>query len=322
MAPLRRAFEKEAASFLDALGRGETDLDWPSIRDLAVPALAVTLYFRGPVADYAEGVVACLEAFLADWSQQLTWYADEDLGRFRPATAKRLRRPVERLRNRAKPMPFYAWTVSAGPSYESPSALSFQSYVHGDDSGSLSFIRASFPPEAYAGATGAGRFVELVGQWAVRLPLFHGYGGLALNQSESDRQMRSWILPAISRRFPGFEIDDCGGTVLRGQEAIKGVNWLTLVGDRFLQRVGGIESLRSELGPAIETLPIPGRGVLFRIGEGPQTGDLQLGERLPLYRELSRVLGPLRMTEHPALGPAECGSFGAEGTALWLRRFD
>lgn len=322
LTPLKRAFESEAAPFLDALERGETDLDWASIRELAVPALAVTLYFRGAVADHAEGVVACLETFLADWGPRLTWYADEDLGRFRPATAKRLRRPVERLRDRAKAMTLYAWTMSAGASYESPSALGFQSYLQGDASGPLSFVRASFPPEAYAGVAGAARFVELVRQWAVRLPLFHGYGGLALNQSEPDRQTRSWILPAISRRFPGFEIDDCGGTVLRGQAAIKGVNWLTLVGDRFLSRVGGVESLRSGLDPAIETLPIDDRGVIFRLGEQPQTGDLQLGERLPLYRELSRVLAPLRMTEHPALGPIEYGSFGPEGTALWLRRFD
>lgn len=320
--PLKRALENEAAPFLDALERGESDLDWASIRELAVPALAVTLYFRAPVADCAEGVVACLEAFLADWGPRLRWYADEDLGRFRPATARRLRRPVERLRDRAKALTFYAWTMSAGASYESPSALGFQAYVQGGDSGPLSFIRASFPPEAYGGGAGAARFVALVGQWAARLPLFHGYGGLALNQSESDRQPRSWILPAISRRFPGFEIDDCGGTVLRGQEAIKGVNWLTLVGERFLSGAGGVESLRSGLDPAIETLPIAGRGVMFRLGEQPQTGDLQLGERLPLYRALSRVLGPLRMKEHPALGPAEYGSFGPEGTALWLRRFD
>lgn len=318
---LRRAFEGDAAPFLDALGRGETNLDWRSIRELVVPALAVTLYFRGQAASYAAGVESCLQSFLRDWGGQLTWYADEDLGRFRPATPKRLSRPIERLRRRDKPMPFYAWTMSAGESFESPSAVGFQSHVRAHD-GALSFIRASFPPEAYAGDAGAARFVELVAQWSAMLPLTHGYAGFALNQSESDRQMRSWILPRISGRFPGFEIDDCGGTALRGGHAIKGVNWLTLVSDPFLERLGGITSLRSRLDPAIEVRPIQGRGALFRLGSKPEAGDLALGQTLPLHRALAREFSPIRMTAHPALGPAEYGSFGPEGTARWLRRFD
>ncbi|MBX7187249.1 MAG: DUF3396 domain-containing protein [Vicinamibacteria bacterium] len=323
MAPLlRRALEAEAASFLEALARGETNLDWSSIRELAVPALAVTLYFEGPIEDYAAGVESCLASFLADWGGKLTWYADEDLGRFRPATSRRLTRPIERLRRRDKPMPFYAWTMSAGETFESPSALGFQAHVRGGDLAALSFIRASFPREAFTGDAGAGQFVELVARWSAMLPLAHGYAGPALNQSESDGQMRSWILPGISRRFPGFEIDDCGGTALRGREAIKGVNWLTLVGDRFLERLGGIASLRSRLEPAIQIRLIEGRGALFRLGPRPEEGDLARGEDLPLHRALARTFAPIRMVEHPALGPAEYGSFGPEGTARWLRRFD
>ena len=319
---LRRAFEVEAAPFLEALSRGDTDLDWCSIRELTVPSLAVTLYFRSSAIDYTAGVESCLQSFLTLWGGRLTWYADEDLGRFRPATAKRLNRPIERLRCRNKPMPFYAWTMSAGASFESPSDLAFQSHVRADDDATLSFIRASFPPDAYTGDAGAERFAELVSRWSAMLPLAHGYAGLALNQSEPDRQMRSWILPRISNRFPGFEIDDCGGTALRGKDAIKGVNWLTLVGDRFLEGLGGIASLRSRLDPAIQIRPIRDHGVLFRLGPRPQTGDLALGDDLPLYRTLSQAFAPIRMMEHPALGPVEYGSFGPEGTARWLRRFE
>ena len=322
MAQLRRAFENEAARFLDGLARGESDLDWLSVGELTVPALAVTLYFRAPKTDYAEGVTACLESFLAEWGEQVAWYADEDLGRFRPATVKRLRRPIERLRDRSKPMPFYAWTMSAGESFESPSALSFLSHVGDDESQGLSFIRASFPIEAYAGAGGSARFVAMASEWAARLPLVHGYGGLTLNQSPSDGQRRSWILPVISRRFPGFEIDDCGGTALRGSDAIKGVNWLTFVGERFLSRVGGVRSLGSSLSASIEVVPMAARGAMLRAGDEPQRGDLLRDDRLPLYREVARALEPLRMKVHPPLGPEECGSFGPAGTALWLRRFD
>jgi len=288
------------------------------------PAMAVTLYFRSPVADYEAGVVHCLESFLATWEKDLTFYADDDIGRIRPATPKLLRYPIDRLRNRKRKMPFFAWTMSAGPKLDSASALTFESYVHENDPVQLSFVRASFPLRAYSGEEGADRFLALVLDWASRLPLFHGYGGLALNQSAQSgtRQHYSAVVFALASRFPGFEVDDCGGTILFGQEAIKGVNWLTVLGDKFVPRVGGVPALREKLSEAIEIHTIPGRGVLLRAGKQPRTGDVNRGDRLPLYGEVARALVPIRMVQHPALGPIELGSFGPQGTAAWLKRFE
>ncbi|WP_437655263.1 type VI immunity family protein [Sorangium sp. So ce1182] len=292
--------------------------------DVVAPALAITIYFQAPIDDYKDGVIYCLDSFLARWEQNITFYADEDIGRFRKATPKLLRYPIERLRNRNREMSLFAWTMGAGKKLNSASALSFESYVREHDPVKLSYVRASFPVDAYRGPEGAERFVELARDWAKRLPFVHGYGGLALNQSPESgaQQQNSAIVFALASRFPGFEVEDCGGTVLVGQESIKGVNWLTLLGDKFVARVGGAESLRRGLSDAIELHSIQGRGLLIRAGKEPGTGDVNRGARLPLYGEVSRALAPIRMLQHPDLGPAEFGSFGPQGTAAWLRRFD
>lgn len=91
--------------------------------------MALTLYFRPEPAAFRDGLIGCWEEFLADWEEGLSWYADEDLGKFRPLTPKRLARPVERLMS-DKPMPFYAWTASSGATYNSAGALSCECVVH------------------------------------------------------------------------------------------------------------------------------------------------------------------------------------------------
>lgn len=288
------------------------------------PSMAVAIYFRAPVADYEAGVIYCLESFLALYGKDLTFYADEDIGRIRKATPKLLHYPIDRIRNRSRKMPFFAWAMHAGNAMDAASPISFESYVREDDRHKLSYVRASFPPHAYSGLEGANQFAALVTDWAGRLPFFHGYGGLALNQSAQagTKQGNSKIVFALASRFPGFEVDDCGGTVLVAQEAIKGINWLTLLGDKFGNRLGGIASLRKKLSNEIELVPVPNRGLMIRAGKEPGTGDVNRGHQLPLYQEVSRALLPIRMVQHPALGPIEFGSFGPQGTEAWLKRFD
>jgi Protein of unknown function (DUF3396) len=298
------------------------------------PALAVTVYFRPVVEEYWEGVVACLEEFLADWEGDLSWYADADSGKFRPASAELLRRPLERLRS-TKPMRFYAWTMYSGETYDGAGALNCQGHLHDPlawdasmrdaQARDLCYLRASFPVAAYDSAARLAAFVDLAARWSERLPFVHGYAGLALNQPDAPgkRQSQSSEVWALARRYPGFEVEDCGGTVLVAQSAIKSINWLTLLGTVFVDRLGGVAALRTKLPEAIVFHELPdGRGLLIQAGPAPAAGDAERGDRLLLYGEVARALRSIRLVEHPAFGPEECGSFGPRGTAEWLRRFD
>ena len=295
-------------------------------------SLALAIYFRPAPDEFRNGVALALEEFLAEREPNLCWYADEDLGRLRPATKKRLRRPVERLRS-SKPMPFYAWTMFEGETYESAGATSCSGMVRDPlawhvsmreiESRHLCFLRASFPVESAGDVAGRDRFLERLVRWAGQLPFVHGYGGLAINQPEATdvRQLQSKGVYEMARRHPGYEVDDCGGTVLVAGDAIKGVNWLTLISARFVERLGGAAALRGRFSGSIALHEVSG-GLLIQAGPAPEAGDSEQGDLLPLYREVARALAPVRLATHPSLGPAELGSFGPEGTARWLRRFD
>jgi len=295
----------------DLIAEGRTDF---------APAVAITIYFDALRERFAEGVVACWEEFDQRFDGQLTWYADEELGKWRTASADRLRRPTRRLGS-SGPMPFYAWTSVSGERFESASAVTFTATVRESAGGHLSFIRATFPT-ALTTEAAVEEFVIVARRWCERVPTLHGYGGLTVNQSPHEPQVNSGMLLQIAERFHGFEIDDCGGTVLVARDFIKSTNWLTFLGRPFIDRLGGVVELRSGLSPAIDLLPLKSGGAIVWAGRLPVRGDIHKDDDLESYREVARRLRPVCLDAHPPLGPAEVGSFGSEKTRLWLGRLD
>ena len=305
-----RRYEGDVA---DLLQEGRTDF---------APAAAITIYFEGSRASYRDGLVECWEEFCRLFNGQLTWYADEGLGKWRPATSKRLLRPISRLRD-PEAIQFHAWTAVSGPQSADASPASFLAHVR-DNGTTLSFIRATFPVVATGSPESAEQLLDRTRRWAEQLPCLHGYAGLTINQSpdDADRQSNSTMLLQIAERFAGYEIDDCGGTALVARNAIKGVNWLTVLARPFVEQLGGVAVLRSLFSPAIRLYELKSGGAIIRAGLEPSQGDSAVGDLLPEYREVARALLPIRLTTHPALGPAEYESFGKPGTDQWLRRLD
>jgi hypothetical protein len=292
----RRKYEGDIA---DLLEEGRTDF---------AAALAITLYFDGPRDRFADGVAACWEEFVQRSADRLTWYADEELGKWRRVSPERLRRPTDRLKS-SKAMPFYAWTAVSGRQFEDASDVTFNATVRDGAGGYLSYLRATFPT-----GNDIEEFITTAQRWCERVPFLHGYGGLTVNQSPHEPQPNSGMLLQIAERFPGFEIDDCGGTILVAQDFIKGVNWLTFLGPSFVDRLG------DGFSPAVSIHRFITGGLIIRAGRVPVRGDA--GDDLEPYREVARVLRLICLTTHPPLGPAEFGSFGSEKTDRWLRRFE
>lgn len=148
---------------------------------------------------------------------------------------------------------------------------------------------------------------------------------------------RSEWLPSIyelAQRFPGFEADfpiDHDIWLSKGREGgragIKGVNWLTVLEDRWLAELGGAEEVTAHV------TALDGRFIVHRFdgrlmiqaGDRPQLGDVERGAWPELYVKLAKYVKPIRITRHRPFGHAGSGPrFGnekEEGEA-WLRRFD
>lgn len=118
----------------DLLKEGRTDL---------APATAIALYFDGPREQFADGVVACWDEFLDAWGSGLKWYADDDHGKWRPATARLLQRPVQRIAKQ-KPMPVHGWLATSAEAIEHASPVEFSALVRDRAGKNLSFVRARF----------------------------------------------------------------------------------------------------------------------------------------------------------------------------------
>lgn len=99
---------------------------------------------------------------------------------------------------------------------------------------------------------------------------------------------------------------------------IAGINWITLIGEPYLSRVGGFSVLRKALPGAVEMTDL-GWGVVLRLGPEPIAGDRESGESTWLYHAVGKVLRPVG---YPVISAKDEMVFGDEQTSIiWQRRF-
>jgi hypothetical protein len=172
---------------------------------------------------------------------------------------------------------------------------------------------------------GTGAFQRLVHGWCRILKPYCGYAGIGAIQSveEAERERTAYDVYPIAMRFPGVEIEDAGSVARRMGSHIKGVNWLTALSDEVLAPIGGRQALLAHLDENFRIMEYEG-GVLIQAGPSPELGDVNRQQIPRFYRELSRLVRPLRM-KYP-----EGASFirspdpdeNTEATNRWLARFD
>ncbi|HSN99590.1 MAG TPA: type VI immunity family protein, partial [Candidatus Nanopelagicales bacterium] len=170
--------------------------------------------------------------------------------------------------------------------------------------------------------------------FCTKLQPVSGYGGIGVIESW-DTYISSKLEPYVyhwAMRFPGLEADyPCSHVVwLRkgregGKEGIKGVNWLTVIGDDLLAELGGADVVTARLAE-LDARFIVHRyegGVLIQAGERPVLGDAARGSWPELYVKLSKFLKPIRISKHGWFGYDGPGErFTLERSEAWLRRFD
>ncbi|MGD9368454.1 MAG: DUF3396 domain-containing protein, partial [Desulfobacteraceae bacterium] len=159
------------------------------------------------------------------------------------------------------------------------------------------FITACVP-FAFIEQQPPGFFRKMVLQWCQKLRPLHGYAGIYLSLSaEAGAAMRAepLVYPLV-KRFPGIEIGS--PTIIRQKfkNGIKGVNWLTVLSDKFVSKLGGIDVLKNGLD---DTCPLhtyyPG-GAVIQACPYPQLGDLEQGIRLKDYQKVYKLVKPVSMS--------------------------
>lgn len=145
-----------------------------------------------------------------------------------------------------------------------------------------------------------------------------GHGGLV---SEYDPWWDGTALDeafARARRFWGVDIDSMSPSLFVTHEAIKGVNWITLVGNPLMGRVeAGLGGVSADSTIQVNKYR---HGFVFVAGPQPLVGDRNRNDRsLDPYFRVALALAPLFPTTHPDISSSR---FKASGlTTAWIRRF-
>ena len=191
----------------------------------------------------------------------------------------------------------------------------------------LGYVRFSFPLTWLTQQPSA--LPDLLLKVCQRLKPVSGYGGIGINECV-DNNIRHRYFPIVyevAQRFPGLEPDYPhfhSIYLVKGEGGIKSVNWLTVLGDRLLARLGGVDSVEvalAALDPRFITRRFDG-GVMIQAGPHPELGAADQDDWPVLYVKLAKYLKPLRVPVNALQHRVSGQHFDLPNTEAWLRRFD
>jgi len=283
--------------------------------------LIMTLYFhRGTSADTRIRVGECLDLFRALAGKNLRFMTNQSGTRWQRLEEQRILEFKKTLQS-TLPAP-QSWEFACQGGVNAHEASEFQFSVFGNGAvDRLSYLRVVLPMTWLQ--TPQGSFPDLVEQFCRILGPYHGYGGFGFIES-NDIEMEYYGEPmvyALSRRFPGIEVDRPLVHLMYLSDGIKGVNWLTVLGPRWIEQMGGVAALRTALPDPFVFREFD-QGLIIQAGPAPEIGDCNQQLWPAFYPKLARLLKPIRIQQHGCFDYAGTHRFTPETTMEWLTRFD
>lgn len=285
--------------------------------------LMTTMYFRGTsIPAKRQAIAACFDIYRNVAGDNLRWVAHPKNGKFR-SIREAVPSPSEWLQGLA-PNKEWAFQYRGGTNAEAPNLFSVET-LGPEEYGrqELGYFKATFPMLYFAER--ADSFVELVLKFCRLLQPEQGYGGLGILESPFPiiRAKHEPIIYQLAQRFPGLEVDyPASHSLWLDQEnGIKGVNWLTILGDHWVKAIGGIAGLKSQLNDNFLFEEYAG-GVLIKSGARPQMGDLEQDNVPAEYVRLNALLKPIRIKRHRMFQHPGSDRFDQTASEAWLARYD
>ena len=285
----------------------------------------VVMYTGVDLASVPDAVTYVYETFLAACPRDtLRWYATENMTRHKAVTPRALDMLRGWLRPGAPPRDVINIHLKDGEHFDDASEYSF--WVYGEEPGTPSHgayanvIRCAFP--ARWGMDNPDRLLAFTADACAHFPVQSGHAGLVLETNryaETTSETAAWRL---SMQHPGLDIrNPIRDSMALQRDAIKGVNWLTILGAEFVDRLGGAAAVRKRLPDSVLIHSV-GEVLILQAGPGPRWGHVNRGDALPDYRAVYQVVAPLQA---PAINRytsfSMLGADHWEKTEAWLRRF-
>ena len=293
------------------------------------PALRVGLLATMFVAEswtrpVREAVAEVAEEYIGQFRDHLRW-AQSPTSYFHPIDSGEVPFPREWLPQHEDGQ---EWQLGFHGGAGDEAASEFQVSAYGSDSvkkgrGYFQFYLPLTWFEEHPGTT----FSGLVLGFARRLRPLSGYAGIGIFEilDLDARQAFQSTVRQLAERFPGLEVENPILHEIYLDNGIKGVNWLTLLGDRWVKEIGGLDYLKIRLGDEFKLSPYDG-GLMIQAGPRPEIGDVTTNRWPRHYVTLAKVLKPIQIKEHGAFHFGDpTGSqkpMDHEASLAWLFRFD
>jgi hypothetical protein len=185
-------------------------------------------------------------------------------------------------------------------------------------------IRIYLPLEWFSANSNEGLFgflLELLADFPLQAG-YIGYSFLYNDNFESDTEpyFFSWL-----RRHPGI-LEPAFSHSIVSQHGLTDLGWVTLLGESFVDRLGGAEFLRRATAhiEGVRYLDLPSGGFGIQLGDKPRLGDVANGDTMPDYQALGKVLAPLRnrLALHKGMAVAGFDDNQFPGLReMWIDRF-
>jgi hypothetical protein len=154
-----------------------------------------------------------------------------------------------------------------------------------------------------------------------------GYAGIGLIEP-LDLSIGAEFHPVVrqlAERFPGLEVESNPVTCNHVKGGIKGVDWLTVLDERWVKEVGGLDYLRIRLDEPTFPFYLYDGGLIIQAGPRPQIGDATRNLWPRNYVTLARVLKKIQIKEHLPFHfgtPGITSKMDHAATTAWISRFD
>ncbi len=289
---------------------------------------SITLFTDVSFLAFPEVVLRCQEMYFELCPRErLRFYADENMRKHRPVGPKAFSMLESSLLDPQDKDGIVALELKDGEHAQDVPKHLFKVYGRdrdrrGNPEQLANSLCMAFAPED--GLARAHDMAALVRRIARIFPYRSGCAGFGYLCSRYSSEIGESFAWQESMRHPPLDI--VRSLQVRhavANNAVKTVNWITLVCDEFLRELGGPTNIEQSLEAPIEWTRL-GAGVLFQLGASPGLIVRTRGETAPDYHRLHMLLRPLieRAREQSPWFATGSSDDQAERTDDWFRRFD
>jgi hypothetical protein len=184
-------------------------------------------------------------------------------------------------------------------------------------------------PLSWVVTHGFERVRELVRDWAARLDAVHGTAGLSLLFNDGDGSSYLKYSYFLLKKFPGIDYENSAQFSVEvnwphpNPFMIRTISWLTVLGNKIMDELGGHAKMSAELGPDCPLFDYP-TGAIIQAMAIPELGSSEDGIVPEGYRRVASLTKLVRF-EGYAQGLFENlppPMDDLQETLEWLRRFD